>query len=198
MRKIESLMNDAITNGTDFRSANTNVVQADGIAVVLLHGNKIAEVGDNFVRLFDGGWQSNTTKSRLNAILQVHGIKGECVFQKKGQWFLNYAGNGVIPFFSGMRLAQSATRGTGTRFPPDPLLTPYNNSMKNTHLEHPEDSILTGDLTVLDWFIEPGALSVKIDGAPAVVFGTNPANGKFFVGTKSVFNKVKIKILPRF
>jgi hypothetical protein len=105
MRKIESLMNNAITDGTDFRSANTNVVQADGIAVVLLHGNKIAEVGDNFVRLFDGGWQSNTTKSRLNAILQVHGIKGECVFQKKGQWFLNYAGNGVIPFFSGMRLA---------------------------------------------------------------------------------------------
>jgi hypothetical protein len=105
MRKIETLMNDAIINGTDFRSANTNVVQADGISVVLLHGNKIAEVGDNFVRLFDGGLQSNTTKSRLNAILQVHGLPGEGVFQKKGQWFLNYAGNGAIPFFSGMRLA---------------------------------------------------------------------------------------------
>ena len=66
--------------------------------------------------------------------------------------------------------------------------------MKNTHLQHPEDSILTGDLSVLDWFIEPGNLSVKIDGAPAVVFGINPATGNFFVGTKSVFNKVKIKI----
>jgi hypothetical protein len=66
--------------------------------------------------------------------------------------------------------------------------------MKNTHLDHPEDSILTGDLSVLDWFVNPGALSVKIDGAPAIVWGTNPANGKFFVGTKSVFNKVKIKI----
>ena len=66
--------------------------------------------------------------------------------------------------------------------------------MKNTHLEHPEDSILTGDLSVLDWFVTPGTLSVKIDGAPSIVFGTNPANGKFFVGTKSVFNKVKIKI----
>lgn len=66
--------------------------------------------------------------------------------------------------------------------------------MQNKHIEHPEDSILTGDLTVLDWFTAAGALSVKIDGAPAVVFGTNPANGKFFVGTKSVFNKVKIKI----
>ena len=66
--------------------------------------------------------------------------------------------------------------------------------MKNTHLEHPEDSILTGDLSVLDWFVTPGQLSVKIDGSPAIVWGTNPANGKFFVGTKSVFNKIKIKI----
>jgi hypothetical protein len=46
----------------------------------------------------------------------------------------------------------------------------------------------------LDWFIEEGDLSVKIDGAPAIVWGTNPATGNFFVGTKSVFNKVKIKI----
>jgi hypothetical protein len=66
--------------------------------------------------------------------------------------------------------------------------------MKNTHLEHAEDTILTGDLSVLDWFVTPGTLSVKIDGAPAIVFGTNPATGKYFVGTKSVFNKVKIKI----
>ena len=67
--------------------------------------------------------------------------------------------------------------------------------MKNTHLEHPEDSILTGDLSVLDWFAEQDSIiSTKMDGAPAIVWGTNPANNKFFVGTKSVFNKVKIKI----
>ena len=66
--------------------------------------------------------------------------------------------------------------------------------MKNTHIEHPEDSILTGDLSVLDWFVTSGKLSTKIDGAPAIVWGTNPANGQFFVGTKSVFNKFKIKI----
>jgi len=67
--------------------------------------------------------------------------------------------------------------------------------MQNKHLEHPEDSILTGDLSVLDWFSEKDSfISTKIDGAPAIVWGRNPANGKFFVGTKSVFNKVKIKI----
>jgi hypothetical protein len=66
--------------------------------------------------------------------------------------------------------------------------------MKNLHIEHPEDTILTGDLSVLDSFLSEGYLSVKIDGAPAIVWGTNPATGNFFVGTKSVFNKVKIKI----
>ena len=66
--------------------------------------------------------------------------------------------------------------------------------MKNTHLQHPEDSILTGDLSVLDWFLTNGEVSAKIDGAPAIVWGKNPATGKFFVGTKSVFNKKLIKI----
>jgi hypothetical protein len=66
--------------------------------------------------------------------------------------------------------------------------------MQNKHIEHPEDTILTGDLSALDWFLSDGHLSVKIDGAPAIVWGRNPATGKFFVGTKSVFNKVKIKI----
>ena len=72
------------------------------------------------------------------------------------------------------------------------LNCPY--SMKNTHLQHPEDSILTGDLSVLDWFLTDGEVSTKIDGAPAIVWGKNPATGKFFVGTKSVFNKKLIKI----
>jgi hypothetical protein len=68
--------------------------------------------------------------------------------------------------------------------------------MKNTHLQHPEDSILAGDLSVLDWFSDSNFvdLSVKIDGCPAIVWGIDPANGEFFVGTKSVFNKKKIKI----
>ena len=66
--------------------------------------------------------------------------------------------------------------------------------MKRLHLEHPEDTILTGDLSVLDAFLAPNDYSVKIDGSPAIVWGTNPDNGKFFVGTKSVFNKRNPKI----
>ena len=108
MRKIESQMNAAITAKSDWKSANTEVTNIDGVSFVFLHGNKIAEVGDNFVRLFDGGFQSNTTKSRLNAILQEHGLPGECVFQKNWTWFLRSKWGtefSVIPFFSSMRLA---------------------------------------------------------------------------------------------
>ena len=65
---------------------------------------------------------------------------------------------------------------------------------KNIHIEHPEDSILTGDLSVLDAFLMPLLLSLKIDGAPSIVWGRNPASGLQFVGTKSVFNKKKIII----
>jgi len=63
--------------------------------------------------------------------------------------------------------------------------------MKVLHLEHPEDMILEGDLGVFDALYGTANISLKIDGAPAIVYGTNPENGKFFVGTKSVFNKKK-------
>jgi hypothetical protein len=68
------------------------------------------------------------------------------------------------------------------------------NEMQNIHLEHPEDCVLTGNLDVLDWFVNPGTLSLKVDGAPAVCWGIDPSCGEFFVGTKAVFNKKKIRI----
>ena len=66
--------------------------------------------------------------------------------------------------------------------------------MLNKHFEHPVDTILTGDLSVLNAFTADNHYSVKIDGSPAIVWGTNPENGKFFVGTKSVFNKKTPKV----
>ena len=71
--------------------------------------------------------------------------------------------------------------------------------MKNKHLDHPEDAILLegreGLNKVLNFFRQKNShLSVKYDGSLAVVWGINPENKKFFVGTKSVFNKIKIKI----
>lgn len=103
MRKIETLMNAAISREVDWKCANTAVVNEDGVSKVFLHGNKIAEVGDTWLKIFDGGWQSNTTKSRLNAILSVHGT-GERVFQKQWNWFISTAA-GDVEFESGMEFA---------------------------------------------------------------------------------------------
>ena len=90
MRKIEQEMNAAISDCRNWRSGNTSVVcDSDGVSRVYLHGNKIAEIGDDFVQIFDGGYQSNTTKSRLNAILSEHGIKGEGVFQRDWKWYVH-------------------------------------------------------------------------------------------------------------
>jgi hypothetical protein len=104
MRQIERLMNQAITAGKNFKLANTEVVNIGQESFVYLYDNLIAVIGDNFIELFDGGHQTATTKSRLNAILSEHGCPGEYVFQKNYQWFVNYDKQGAIPFFSGMRL----------------------------------------------------------------------------------------------
>ena len=71
--------------------------------------------------------------------------------------------------------------------------------MLNTHIEHPEDTILTGNLDFLkavkSYTVAPhGHVSVKIDGSPAIIWGTHPVTQKFFVGTKSVFNRKLIKV----
>ena len=101
MRKIESQMNAAVTNRYNFSKANTSVSINDRIAEVRLHGNLIARVGDNFVQILDGGWQSVTTKSRLNALLSSVTPNGS-VFQKDYVWYYNSSKVGTVPFMSGM------------------------------------------------------------------------------------------------
>ena len=75
---------------------------------------------------------------------------------------------------------------------------------KNVHLEHLEDQVLNRGVDgareainflrslrdMLSGHTEkPINVTTKFDGAPAVVCGINPETGKFFVGTKGVFNK---------
>ena len=60
--------------------------------------------------------------------------------------------------------------------------------MQNKHQEHPEDTILTGDLSAIDLLYNFTHASVKMDGI-AIVWGKDPATGTFFVGNKAVFNK---------
>ena len=104
MRKIERQMNQAIRSGNNFSSSNTAVRHGfDNEADVYLHGNHIATVKSNSILFKDGGWQSNTTKSRLNALLDEFSY-GMRVFQKNYEWFVSYK-NVKEDFVSGMELA---------------------------------------------------------------------------------------------
>jgi len=70
MRKVEATMNSMIRNGIAWSDGNTcTTYDQKGNCEVYLHGNHIATVGKGFMAIYDGGYQSNTTKSRLNALI---------------------------------------------------------------------------------------------------------------------------------
>ena len=109
MRVIEKNMNAAIRNGKDFRSGNTSVthsINAEGNseAIIKLHGNHIGTVTNDALLLFDGGWQSNTTKSRLNALCYEFAT-GYRVFQKNWDWFVSDFQGNSSDFVDGFELA---------------------------------------------------------------------------------------------
>ena len=102
MRVIERQMNDAISKEIDWKKDNTEVINIEGVSFVYLYSNLIAMIGDTWLELFDGGYQTTTTKSRLNAILSEHG-SGEYVYQKNFNWFVSTI-NGEVPFGNGIKL----------------------------------------------------------------------------------------------
>ena len=109
MRKIEQQMNRAIANRTDWSSSNTRVEFNDSTncSNVFLHGHNIATVdhSTNAVKISSCGWQTVTTKSRLNAILSE--VKwGARVFQKQFNWFVSF-NNQTQDFVDGMILIDS-------------------------------------------------------------------------------------------
>ena len=109
MRKIEQDMNRAIRyrrnmskQNTSVRCFKTNCITPD--VDVFLHGNHIAtlDTATHALTLKDGGWQSVTTKSRLNALLDEF-VPSMGIFQKDWVWYLRDSLDGsVVPFISGM------------------------------------------------------------------------------------------------
>ena len=92
MRKIERQMNFAISNKGNWAGSNTQVSYNDSntnCSSIYLHGHQIATVDHNLkaVKLSSCGYETVTTKSRLNAILDE--VKYGCrVFQKNFDWFV--------------------------------------------------------------------------------------------------------------
>ena len=84
MRKITADAIRAFRNRQSFKRGNTEVKVFDNSVALFLHGNMIAEyAADGALYIRDGGWQSNTTKERLNGLPNVY------INQKDFQWYLN-------------------------------------------------------------------------------------------------------------
>ena len=108
MRKIEQQMNRAIVNRNNWSNSNTFVEYNSNTdcSTIVLHRTAIAvwDHNNEAVKLNTGGYTTNTTKSRLNAILdQV--MYGARVYQKNFDWFLSY-NNQTYDFIDGMILTQ--------------------------------------------------------------------------------------------
>ena len=108
MRKIEQQMNRAIVNRNNWSNSNTFVEYNSftDCSTIVLHRTAIAvyDHKNQALKLNSGGYTSNTTKSRLNAILDEV-MYGARVFQRDFNWFLNY-NNVTHNFNDGMILSQ--------------------------------------------------------------------------------------------
>jgi len=106
MRQIEKQMNFALSNKGNWSSSNTSVSfhASENLSEVRLHGNLIAWLDHTTqtLALSSCGWHSNTTKSRLNALLYEFNT-GIRVFQKNFDWFVtDFTGKKKVDFYDGI------------------------------------------------------------------------------------------------
>jgi len=105
MRKIEREMNNAVKNKIAWSKGNSCTTFSSDLkeCFIYLHGNHIATYNYTLkeLELYDGGWQSNTTKSRLNALCNEFAT-GFGVFQKNWDWFVSDFQNTVVDFTDGI------------------------------------------------------------------------------------------------
>ena len=107
MRKLEKQMNFALSNKGNWAGSNTTVLynESTNCSQVLLHGHNIATLDHttNALKLSSCGYETVTTKSRLNAILEElrYGCK---VFQKNFDWYLS-TNHQTVDFWDGMILS---------------------------------------------------------------------------------------------
>jgi hypothetical protein len=76
----------AFNNAESFKSGNTKVIVKPNVTVLLLFNNEIAyryNDPERTLSITNSGWESNTTKERLN------GLDGVSIQQKAGIWYLN-------------------------------------------------------------------------------------------------------------
>lgn len=83
MRKITSNAIQAFNSARNFKDGATEVQSGDGITHLLLHGHNIARIGPDGLEINLCGWNTPTTRERLN------GLPSVSVSTKQGYAFLN-------------------------------------------------------------------------------------------------------------
>ena len=90
MRQITKQAVNKFNNNENFTKDNTRIEYQTLFSVpstiMYLHGNVIAQRQDNELRITNSGWFSNTTKERLNGLLDSIGF--DKIYQKNFEWFL--------------------------------------------------------------------------------------------------------------
>jgi hypothetical protein len=90
MRQITKKMADKFNKNENFKLNNTEIqhknVFKEATTTMFLHGNMIAQKQNNEIKITNSGWFSNTTKERLNGLLDSIGF--DKIYQKNFQWFL--------------------------------------------------------------------------------------------------------------
>lgn len=102
MTTVRNLDTVAWESGPDRKlTNNTHRVTIDGQPGVKYHSTVIILRVSNGYRLSSGGWQTLTTKQRLNALLPG----GYSIYQKNFAWFVTLTYGEVVPFEDGMVIA---------------------------------------------------------------------------------------------
>ena len=82
----------ALLRNEYFKRSNTKVLRyIDNVVALFLHDNRIAtyDIDNKKLLISSCGWHSNTTKERLNGILETFNIKAK-IYQKNFAWFISY------------------------------------------------------------------------------------------------------------
>lgn len=106
MRKITNESAQAFYLGENYNKDNTSVLGD----TFYLHGNLIAQKKEELINgfkevsltLYTQGWETTTTKERLNGILNWFNKGG--IFQKNYKWYFQDAEGNVEPFYNGMEV----------------------------------------------------------------------------------------------
>ena len=106
MRDIEYKCCHAFQGNYSFKRSNSEVVAEDGEVSLYLHGNLIAhkEAFSEKLVVSSCGWLTNTTKSRLNALLEYGNY--QCyIYQKNFSWYVSIPNSETdLPFEDNMEL----------------------------------------------------------------------------------------------